>query len=72
MAASIINSLSYITKKPFTFGGSSETVERSLELEIAVPRKPLKLFISGGSGETIEISGIRDSNTREAINGIDV
>ena len=38
-----------------------------LELEIAVPRKPLKLFTSGGSGEAIEISGIRDRSTLEAI-----
>ena len=34
---------------------------RSLQLEIAVPRKLLKLFTSGGSGAAVEISEIRDS-----------
>ena len=45
---------------------------RSLELEIAVPRKPLKPFTFGGSCAAVEISGIKDSNTQEAINATDV
>ena len=45
---------------------------RSLELEIAVPRIPLKFFTSGGRGAAVEIPGIRDSSTQEAINTNDV